>query len=141
MPNMDNSHPNKSWIPSTIIASLIIFMIMLFGWKFSEKIQDAMLTEVILALGISFGWILGTYLTPDTKVEANNLSQAFKGISIFVTGFLTSKLDRVIETLFTPEIFLQDALVLYRFIGFIAIMSLSAIGVYFLRRYCFGLGE
>ncbi|QQS03206.1 MAG: hypothetical protein IPK50_12895 [Fibrobacterota bacterium] len=141
MLNVDNSTPDNSWIPSTIIASILIIAIILLGWNISSDTRSGMLTEIIFALGIAMGWIIGTYLSPDSRGEARVFSDAFKGASIFITGFLASKLDKATEAFFRPENLLQNTVVSMRLIGFTAIVLFSAIGVYFIRKYGFGIGE
>ena len=141
MPSTDNSTPDSSWIASTIIATLLILAILFLGFMVSESATSAMITEALFILAIAIGWIFGTYLSPDTKIEAQNFSQTFKGISIFVSGYLASKLDKVVEALLSPANILQNPEISFRSIGFIAIVLLTTIGVYFLRRYCFGIGE
>jgi len=82
-------------------------------------------------------------LSPDTKTEEKKFLDVWKGISLFVSGYLISKIDPLIEALFKPEVIMNatDHLVAYRLVACFATVVIMTLLTYVLRVYAFTVGE
>jgi hypothetical protein len=116
--------------------------VMVLAWIFSTEQTERILTlSLLIACGL-IGWSLGTALTPDTRDEARRFSRMGRAISLFLSGYLVSKLDRVIESVFQPATLLHptDHLVAFRVVSCFSMVMAATLLVYFLRLYGFQVG-
>jgi uncharacterized membrane protein len=140
--NTPKSTQHWSWKISTPLLSAIIICVFFIGFIGSDGTKEKSITTILLLLAILVGWIFGTGLTPESTREAGNFSTAWKGASLFISGYLISKIDPVITRIFSsltlsePE----STLTLLRALCFLTNILAAMLLVYFLRMYCFGVG-
>ena len=127
-----------SWVIGAAISIPSIIVIFSFGWMFSDNTNDRYLTSVILAVGGSIGWVVGMMLSPDSLTEKRAFSSISKNISLFVSGYMVSKADKLVDAILKPDFLLSgNHLASYRLFGFFCILILSALLTYLLRVYAF----
>jgi hypothetical protein len=82
-------------------------------------------------------------LSPDSKTEAHNFSTLGKNVSLFISGYLISKIDGVIAGIFDAKMLLDAAshLAVFRLIGAFAAFILATILTYVIRIYALEAGE
>ena len=82
-------------------------------------------------------------LSPDSRIEQREFSGLWKGISLFISGYLVSKVDPLVDALLKPDavLSLHDGTHIYRILACIAVTLLTAILTYVVRVYAFGPGE
>ena len=64
---------------------------------------DRCVNAVLVIACSSVGWALGMMLSPDSATEEKKFSNVWKGISLFISGYLLSKVDPLIDVLLKPE--------------------------------------
>jgi hypothetical protein len=95
------------------------------------------------ALGLTAGWAVGLLLAP-YESEEKRFREYAKLVSVFITGYLVSKVDRLIELWFDPEHgpILLRPLVVDRILLCITSFLLAAVWTYVARKYfSFGPGS
>lgn len=94
-----------SVISTNVAAAALAITI---GWlciQVSDSVQDQVFNGLLTILGALIGWALGMFFAPYTKDEASRFSSIGQGISVFVSGYVVSKLDRFLEaTMFTTTV-------------------------------------
>jgi len=137
------SERHWSWIITVIVALALLGALFLMGWRLSDIPQERYLTLAILIAACTLGWVLGMVLSPDSKTETKNFFTIGKGVSLFVSGYLVSKIDGLVTAVFEPQLLLHatEHLAAYRLIGAIASLTLAAILTYIVRIYALTVGE
>lgn len=132
-----------SWIITAIVAPVLLIAVFCMGWCLSEIPQERYVTSAVLIAAIAFGWAFGMVLSPDSKTEAKNFSTLGKSVSLFISGYLVSKIDGLVTGVFDPQVLLHatEHLAAYRLIGAIASLTLTAILTYIVRVYALTVGE
>jgi len=135
--------PHDSWKIGVAVAVPLLVAIEVLGWLISPRCEDAYLTTALIIACVGIGWSVGMVLSPDTKTEEKKFLDVWKGISLFVSGYLISKIDPLIEALFKPEVIMNatDHLVAYRLVACFATVVIMTLLTYVLRVYAFTVGE
>lgn len=89
--------------PWTIIITNFACILFLIGigllcFHVSTTTEDRVLNTLTATLGTLIGWALGIFFAPYTKDEESRFSTIGQGISVFVSGYVVSKLDRFFES-------------------------------------------
>lgn len=95
------------------------------------------------ALGLAAGWAVGILLAP-YQSEHERFREYLKLVSVFITGYLVSKIDRLVELWFDPEHgpLLLRSLVVHRILLCLTSFLVAAISTYVIRKYfSFGPGS
>lgn len=94
-----------SVISTNVAAAALAIAI---GWlciQVSDSVQDQVFNGLLTIFGALVGWALGMFFAPYTKEEESRFSSIAQGISVFVSGYVVSKLDRFLEaTMFTSTV-------------------------------------
>ncbi len=123
-----------SLVSTLLIASILLGVLIHLG--------DS-LAWLSTALGLTAGWAAGLLLAP-YESEKERFREYAKLISVFITGYLVSKVDRLIELWFDPEHgpILLRPLVAHRILLCITSFLLAAVWTYVARKYfSFGPGS
>ncbi len=88
------------------------------------------------ALGLSAGWAVGILAAP-YQSELSRFREYLKFVSVFITGYLVSKVDRVFELWVDPEHgpLLLHTIVVHRILICITSFLLAAVSTYVGRKY------
>ena len=92
------------------------------------------MNSAILVLGTSFGWLLGTIVSPYNPQEETQFATYTKAFSAFLSGYLVAKIDKIVEHLFSPE-FLSAPEAAFRMILFLAAVVVATVFTFLNRRY------
>ena len=91
----------------TIVSLFYFFitypMLIWIIWLFSEKPAEFAYSFLVGLAGMAVGNILGFFASPYNKGEKTAFSEYGKAIAAFVTGFLLSKFDKLMEVVADPE--------------------------------------
>ena len=95
---------------------------------------DIPINATIMILGLSLGWLCGTFMTPYNKIESEYVSSFTKAVSVFVSGYVVGKVDRVVEYILNPT-FLMSTLPAFRIMSFVATFVIALMLTYIFRQY------
>lgn len=128
---MDLTSKNLKWIGS--LASALLIACIMLGVLI--RLGDT-LAWLSTALGLTAGWAAGILLAPYQSEDARFREYA-KLISVFLTGYAVSKIDRLIELWFDPEHgpLLLRSLVAHRMLLGVTSFLLAAVWTYVARKY------
>jgi hypothetical protein len=123
----------KLW-GSTITASLLLVVLVVLAMLIGDMASSHYLSLALLVLGACGGWLFGTLITPYDRGEKAEFATYTKALTAFVSGYVVAKVDKVLETIFTPDFLLQP-LTGFRVIGFISAFIICMLITFFFRRY------
>jgi D-alanyl-lipoteichoic acid acyltransferase DltB (MBOAT superfamily) len=92
------------------------------------------INATIMILGCTFGWLLGTLITPYDTKERADFSAYAKAASAFISGYVIAKIDKVIEHILSPTFLFEDAAG-FRMMLFVASFCLCLLLTFIFRRY------
>lgn len=141
--NVPKQHQHWSWIIALSIALVLIVWLFIIGYSLGPTKNQELLTTAILILSLSIGWAIGTFLSPDSGHEANKFSDFVKGFSLFASGYLVSKGDRVVDWVLKPDMLMQsqDQVIPFRLVASLAVVVFTALATYFIRIYGLTVGD
>lgn len=127
----------------------LIFAIIL--WFACFRLADDKITGwfnlIVCLLGVALGWLVGTALSPYDTIEHSVFSTVAKTVSLFVSGYLISKLDQPLNAVigkFTSSInsnpdglnaYKPSRINAFRVIAFAVSLVCASIVVYSSRAY------
>lgn len=131
-----------SLFASNILLILVITIFIWLSFMMNREPQDIYLNLALLIASGTVGWLVGILISPDSEKEASKFSAYSKAIATFVSGYLVSKVDKVIEKIFDPS-FLFQPIPGYRLVSCIAGFTIALLVTFIVRVYVFGanLGE
>lgn len=134
-------HP--SWKVAVSIATPLLIATGILGCLIAPTQADAYLNSELVIAFSAVGWAVGMIISPDSAMEEKKFSGIWKGISLFLSGYLVSKIDPLVETLLKPETVghLSNPLVAYRLLAAVAAVIFAAILTYAVRAYAFTTAE
>lgn len=130
---------HRSWKVAVWIVAPLLTILGVLGNLIAPTKQIAIMNAVFVIAACSVGWALGMILSPDSRVEEKRFGNLWKGISLFASGYLVSKLDPLIEAVMRPEVVFaaRDDVVVYRLLACPSAIVLTAILTYIIRVYAF----
>jgi len=105
------------------------------GYLFSSDTVEFAYTFLVGLAGAAVGNILGLLASPYNRGEKTAFSDYAKALATFVTGFLLSKLDKLLGVAADPETLAQHPIYGARVLVFIVAAATGAIITYTLRAY------
>ena len=134
---------HDSWKIGVPVGLVLLTAIFVLACLISPTKEEGYFTCIILIACAAAGWVVGMMLSPDSKVEEQRLHGLWKGVSLFVSGYLISKIDPLIAMVLSPESILNSPnhITAFRLIGGVAVIIISALIVYILRVYAWTVGE
>ncbi len=122
------------------IASVISLAVCSILWFLCFRIVatplDGYLNLAIILASICSGWLLGTFVSPESGREEKSFMTYGKAVSAFVSGYLVSKLDKVVEKILSPET-LAMPVAGFRLAGSIAAVISALLVTYIVRAYVY----
>lgn len=104
--------------------------------KDGRNAEDGYLNLAIILASVCSGWLLGTFISPKSEPEKQSFMTYGKAVSAFVSGYLVSKLDKVIEKILSPDT-LAVPVVAFRLAGSIAAVISAVLVTYMIRAYVY----
>jgi hypothetical protein len=98
--------------PGTEMATILlegigIISSVLLAWFLGKEYHDRYLNLLATLVGASLGWALAVLASPYSETDSTKFTQLTRTISLLGSGYLISKLDKVIEAAFKPEVILE----------------------------------
>jgi hypothetical protein len=107
-------------------ASVFLLALVALSFLIRQTLQDAYLSLALLVLGLTIGWVLGILSAPYTKKEETQFAVYAKAASVFVSGYLLGKVDRLATHILSPEVLLKP-MAAFRAVAFVAAVLLAAL--------------
>ena len=95
------------------------------------------ITYIICICGSLLGWLIAIISTPYDKTDEDKIGKFTKFIGTFLSGYILSKFDKVIEKVIDPAQILSS-LIGIRIILFVCCFTLTFIIVFVYRQYATG---
>lgn len=93
-----------------------------------------LITYLICTAGVILGWLIGILTTPYDAADQKKLENFSKMVGTFLSGYVLSKFDRVLERVINPEHEMSELFAL-RTLLFFCFFGLSWIVVFVFRQY------
>ena len=126
---------NCNW--KIIFVTIISAITYIFLWNNTIKIgskEDMPITYLTSIGACILGWIIAIITTPYGKDDTGNIGKFTKIVGSFLSGYLLSKFDKVLEKAITPEIILSN-LCGARLLLFACYFGITWIFVFSYRQY------
>jgi hypothetical protein len=82
---------------TNIFALIFIIVLVWMANKLGVDFHARLLNYLLIVLGALVGWAIGMFSAPYGKGDKEALAQIGKLASVFITGYVVSKLDRFVE--------------------------------------------
>jgi hypothetical protein len=125
---------NRKVVCSYITAGAIFLVIFLAALFYPTEAKARWMHLMLIATGVSIGWILGIVLSPYTQGEKTKFDSYVKAVAAFLSGYVVAHLNGLIEHMMKPEFF-GDSTRLFQVLLFLAAFSSSLVVVYVSRHY------
>ena len=123
-------------IITTVISIIVAGILWFLCFKVVATPLDGYLNLAIILASICSGWLLGTFVSPETEREQQSFMTYGKAVSAFVSGYLVSKLDKVIDRILSPET-LAMPVAGFRLAGAVAAVISALLVTYIVRAYVY----
>ena len=88
----------------------------------------------ILVLGVCAGWLMGIVVSPYDVTEQKQFFTFGKALSVFASGYLIGKVDKLTERVLSPD-FLLNPVVVFHVMIFLSAFLISLVVTFVARRY------
>ena len=142
---MERTGPSASGeYPGTAIATVVFGLIGAVGlfalaWLLADDARHRYINLTVSLLGGAIGCSIAVLSSPYSDNDSTQFIKIWKSISVFGSGYLIGKFDKVIEQATKPESILQQTVLLemaFFTIGFIVVgMGTLASRLYFNQRW------
>ena len=127
-------------ITSNTSAFLIGIALLWLAYQLGIDGHAYLVNWVICLFGAVIGWGVGLMSSPSSERESAKFSGVTKTVSAFLSGYILSKLDPLIQTVLQSDQFFQES-VLVRIAFFLSAFCLSMVIVYINRVYFLNVVE
>lgn len=117
-----------------VAAVVLSASLITLSFLIKNRSEDRWINLACIALGLTLGWLFGTYVSPYGKGEELRFTEYAAAVSAFVSGYLIAKIDALITALFRPEFVLQPV-VGFRVIATLCTFVISLLVTYMGRVY------
>ena len=107
------------------LATIVVATLLVSACIISPSAEERIISISIVALGLSGGMIGGTALSPSDKKESKRFTSFGQALTAFVSGYLASKLNPLIDAAITSNP-LTNSVDFFRLVAFLA--TLLAVG-------------
>lgn len=130
----EKSESNFKLWGSSATGGIIISILLFLCFYFADDKEKLTLNLSTLVLGITLGWLTGFIVTPYTKQEEKQFLTYSKAISVFVSGYLVAKIDKVVERILSPDHLFQ-AIIAFRGMVFVSSFIVALLITFIFRKY------
>ena len=125
---------NYKIIGSTASCSVLGLALVILCFRVGQSAEVHAMNIAVLVFGASSGWLAGILLSPYDPKEASNFPRYAAAVSAFASGYLVSKVDRVLEEVLKPE-FLFSPVPGFRLLAGLSGFAITLIVTYVYRAY------
>jgi len=119
---------------ATVSAAVLGIALVVLSIIVGEDTQVKALNVAVLVTASATGWLTGILVSPYDAKEGRAFPKYATAASAFVSGYLVSKLDRVLEEVLKPEILFSDV-VAFRVLSGVAAFAVATVITYVYRAY------
>jgi len=123
-----------NFLISLVVGGCIAAAMFVLCFYLGESQQDHLISVSIGLASIAVGWMFGTWISPDTAEEETRFSRLGTAMKAFVSGYLVSKMDKLVTVIFDPDNMLTN-LHVFRVLLVITVVIVAALVTYILREY------
>jgi hypothetical protein len=129
--------------PGTALSTILFGLfgatgLALLAWKLGATDQDRYVNLTVSLLGASMGCSIAVLSSPYSEADSAKFTKVLRSASVFGSGYLLSKFDKVLEVATDPKELLSQTVLLrmaFFAIGFIVVgMGTLASRLYFNQR-------
>lgn len=124
-------------ISTGFFGSVIGIGLIIFAFQFDKDNENRTITLLVCTLGLILGWIVAIMTTPYNKKDGDSIDKFSKLVGTFLTGYILSKADKVIEKVFRED-YILSIQIGGRLLFFLCFFGLSWIVVFVYRLYATG---
>lgn len=125
---------NYKLLGSAASGAVLVGSVAYLSYYVAADNKAAAFNLLIVALGLSLGWLSGILLSPYSDEEGKKFTQYAKAFGVFVSGYLIGKIDKVIEKMLEPA-FILDSVNGFRIMAFVASVIIALVVAFAFRRY------
>jgi hypothetical protein len=125
---------------SSGITLVVVGFLLFLSFKMFLNDDDAYLNIAIFMASSSVGWLLGTFNSPKNSKEKVIFGEYGKAVSAFISGYLVSKLDKLVEMILSPTT-LQVPVASFRLVGSTSCFVTAMLITYVIGAYVFASSE
>ena len=126
--------PNAK-VGATFVSAFVLGLILLIiTIMMSPDRRVWALNGSILVLGVSAGWLMGIVASPYDASEEKQFFTFGKALSVFASGYLVGKVDKLTERVLSPD-FLLNPGVAFHVMIFVSAFLISLVVTFVARRY------
>ena len=125
---------NYKIIGSTASCTVLGLALVILCFRVGQSAEVHAMNIAVLVFGASSGWLAGILLSPYDPKEARNFPRYAAAVSAFASGYLVSKVDRVLEELLRPE-FLFSPVPGFRLLAGVSAFAITLVVTYVYRAY------
>jgi hypothetical protein len=122
---------NYKIIGSTVAAIGLGATLVALAFVVGDGSETHAVNLAVLVMGLSSGWLVGVLVSPYDRKEAGTFPKYAGMVSVFASGYLISKIDRVLEAVLDPHALLAPVA------GFRVIAAVSAFAIALLITYVY----
>jgi hypothetical protein len=111
--------------------------LIIFAYLIGPQSDVYPITYIICISGSLLGWLIAIISTPYDKTDEDKIGKFTKLVGTFLTGYLLSKFDKVLEKIIDPTQILSSLIGL-RILLFICCFVVTFIIVFVYRQYATG---
>ena len=119
-----------------LVYTHVVYLILaILGAMFSESRAEFAFSFLVGVAGGAVGSLLGTLASPYSHGEKTAFSEYLKAIATFLSGFLLSKVDKLLVVVADPDNLTAHPIYGARALVFAITLVASAITIYIFRMY------
>lgn len=123
-------HGDLSDVITAGVVGVLIYGVLLWICVAYQEGNERITLLLACALGAAFGWVIGILASPYTIQEKDTFSTLSKLIYGFISGYVVSKVDKLLNSLLSPPI--QERPIV--FAGIMITSFLTAVAVTYVSR-------
>lgn len=120
---------------TSAVAGLVIIGTLLYLCFYIAIDKDVLTLNIAtLILGIAIGWLIGVLISPYNTDEQTQFLTYTRAISVFVSGYLIAKVDKVVERMLSPD-YLFNTITAFRGMSLITAIVVAMLVTFVFRQY------
>lgn len=122
-------------LTATIVSGIVVGLSLIYlAYRVGPEPNEYPITYIICICGYIIGWIVAIISTPMNEIDRDKIGRFTGLIGTFISGYLLSKLDKILERIFDPAVIFSE-LTGARVLLFICCFGITFILVFYYRQY------
>jgi hypothetical protein len=124
--------PKSLW--STAAYLIVVLTVISIAWLYGPNREEGVMNVSLALLGTLLGYLIGVTISPYSFQEKEEFSTLSKAVSLFISGYLLGKIDKLLGEMFTIAFFSRK-LQAFRFVLFFLSTTGSLVATFVYRKY------